>query len=676
MMLSFIMSLGSKITALPPVISLPINISPPSILISGETLTVVPGTWTNADSFTYSWKRDGVSVGTGTTYGLNPIDNDTEITVVETAINTDGSADTESAPFVPVEPVLAEVDETTGVLSLAPHLWLDAQVINTGDAAQYSSGVVRFDDSSGDNNDATQATLTNRPTVDNATINGHASKQRVIFDGVDNYLITPLTGAGFCDNPDGFEVHIHLNSIADGRPATNNYLMGTFNGTGNAKRFYISIDTLGQLNCFIGNLTDSFNGAQTNVAYFANGVIGPTYMRFKINFADNTIKIYAITPGLWNNLTIPLALKATVGSNGDITAINPANWDNTLPFFIGAVNASGSPSNYAGVNLVSLVITPLLTDGQANNLCNQITNFDHAMTGPNFVTVSIPNEITHIEYTNGEYRALSNFRLPTEVPTYLYKTSDFLINPFVEFGSNPVFNLPGSYSWMRSVAKIGSLFVGMYTDHQGGGGEDTGIATSPDDATAFEVWTDLGTAIENSADIPGSARAFGGPMRYDPDAGLYYMMVSVSYGPEVDESREYRIELWSSPNLTGGGTWSFVNIVVNNSGVSSGPNSGVVTAPGPWLFIDGNYYIFYLPFDNSTAIGTEMRMASSTNLLGPYTELGLVIEDHLNDGGNERMYFACMIEHHISGEDYLFYSMRRDQTPALYQVRRVKIMLP
>ena len=49
--------------------TVPVNTVAPAITGGGtttDTMTCAPGTWENADSFTYQWQRDGVNIGGAT----------------------------------------------------------------------------------------------------------------------------------------------------------------------------------------------------------------------------------------------------------------------------------------------------------------------------------------------------------------------------------------------------------------------------------------------------------------------------------------------------------------------------------------------------------------------------------------------------------------------------------
>ena len=82
----------------------PVNTVLPSITGTaevGQTLTVVPGTWTGypTPTKTYQWKRNGTPIGgaTGTTYVCVAADGGQALTVTETATNSVGSASATSA---------------------------------------------------------------------------------------------------------------------------------------------------------------------------------------------------------------------------------------------------------------------------------------------------------------------------------------------------------------------------------------------------------------------------------------------------------------------------------------------------------------------------------------------------------------------------------------------------
>jgi len=96
-------------TATASVTEAPSNISSPSIsggTVVGDALTVSAGTWsgTPSPSLTYQWVAGGVDISgaTATTFVLTSGQVDAEITVIETATNSAGSANTTSSSVGPV----------------------------------------------------------------------------------------------------------------------------------------------------------------------------------------------------------------------------------------------------------------------------------------------------------------------------------------------------------------------------------------------------------------------------------------------------------------------------------------------------------------------------------------------------------------------------------------------
>lgn len=65
----------------------------------GQTLTAFPGVWTQAATFTYVWKNEGVAIdgATASTYELQAGDQGDNITLTVTATNAAGSASATSA---------------------------------------------------------------------------------------------------------------------------------------------------------------------------------------------------------------------------------------------------------------------------------------------------------------------------------------------------------------------------------------------------------------------------------------------------------------------------------------------------------------------------------------------------------------------------------------------------
>ena len=79
----------------------PSNITPVEVngyVVTGQTLTLTPGTWNDADTLTYQWMRNGVAIAgqTGTTYTVIQADIEQDIQVEEVATNATASVPVES----------------------------------------------------------------------------------------------------------------------------------------------------------------------------------------------------------------------------------------------------------------------------------------------------------------------------------------------------------------------------------------------------------------------------------------------------------------------------------------------------------------------------------------------------------------------------------------------------
>jgi hypothetical protein len=86
----------------------PVNTVAPTLTITalpraGTTVTCSQGTWSNAVSYAYQWKRDGSSIGgaTASTYVLQSADLNTLVTCTVTATNASGSTAVTSNPVTP-----------------------------------------------------------------------------------------------------------------------------------------------------------------------------------------------------------------------------------------------------------------------------------------------------------------------------------------------------------------------------------------------------------------------------------------------------------------------------------------------------------------------------------------------------------------------------------------------
>jgi hypothetical protein len=85
---------------------LPVNTAAPAITgtaTTGQTLTCSNGTWTNADTYTYQWKRDGVAIGgaTANTRVLVMADEGHVLKCTVTAHNEQGTASADSGTRTP-----------------------------------------------------------------------------------------------------------------------------------------------------------------------------------------------------------------------------------------------------------------------------------------------------------------------------------------------------------------------------------------------------------------------------------------------------------------------------------------------------------------------------------------------------------------------------------------------
>lgn len=100
----------------PPVVDPPTS-GAPSIsgsAVVGQTLTCNPGTWTGSPTFTYSWRRDGSQVATGSTYAVVAADVGKAITCQVTGTNSAGNATATSAAVTPTAAPVVQAPANTG----------------------------------------------------------------------------------------------------------------------------------------------------------------------------------------------------------------------------------------------------------------------------------------------------------------------------------------------------------------------------------------------------------------------------------------------------------------------------------------------------------------------------------------------------------------------------------
>jgi hypothetical protein len=104
-----------------PATQAPVNTGAPAIqgtAAVGQQLTCTQGSWSNSPtSYSYSWRRDGSEIATGSQYTLVAADGGRSITCVVTASNGGGSASASSGAVTPPVPVSAPVNTTRPAIS-------------------------------------------------------------------------------------------------------------------------------------------------------------------------------------------------------------------------------------------------------------------------------------------------------------------------------------------------------------------------------------------------------------------------------------------------------------------------------------------------------------------------------------------------------------------------------
>lgn len=560
-------------------------------------------------------------------------------------------------------------------------VWLHSQDINIADTDEYDSGVKLWTDRL-NGLTAVQATATNRPTITTNTINGYTNKQRIVFDGADNFLQTNFTGSAFATNTNGFEIHLWIGGVADGIITTTRYFLGAQNPSGTDSRMTLFIPgNNGRINFSIGNeINNAFARASTSSNVFADGVNNKTYIRVRVDYVTDVISIYAIVPDadFINDITTPLALDA--GQTLPLSAITPGNFDLLHNIYIGALNSGGTATGFLGFDLMDILFTPLLSNDQANELCNYIVNFETEKVDSTDIT-STEGEVVYIDKIGSTYNVICrHFHTdpqPSDYPSDLFTSADLLDTATPNAG-NPVFDIGVIYSYFRAILKRNGTYIGVYTTKDEVMGvpvskqENVGIATSTD----LETWTDLGIVLDH--DALSLTRIFGGQIRYED--GFYYMLTQI---PEVDDDTndQYRIDLYSAPenDLT---DWTWVKTLVDNNGTSSGAMSQL--QPGAWFKYKGLWFLFFVDAFGGPASG--VRLATSPTIDGTYTVMdGYVMQDKwighpITPGGGSGEETNINF-HYIYDQEapnfYQFYNIR-DQSQALipHVVRRVPITLP
>jgi hypothetical protein len=266
----------------------------------------------------------------------------------------------------------AETSQTNFNIVIAYEQWLNSENVDTGEITEYNNGILLWQDKSTNNRDGAQSTEANRPLIETALINNYSNKQRAIFDGSTKWITTQIDGSQFATS--SFEVHLFISDITDGHPASTSFIFGAQDGT---SRLYLSVAMSGQIEATIGNLTDGQFKATTNDPLLSDGQSGKRYIRLKFDFEANQTSIYSIEPASNNTNDITTSLALDPAQDGDLTSYTPANYDQSDPIILGGCNVSATPGFFFACKIVDYVVTPKLTDTQANTLCNQLVNFNY-----------------------------------------------------------------------------------------------------------------------------------------------------------------------------------------------------------------------------------------------------------------------------------------------------------
>lgn len=165
-------------------VGIPVNSVAPAVTGTttvGSTLSCSNGTWSGSPSFTFQWKRDGVSIGgaTSNTYLLDALDETTSIKCTVGASNLAGAGT--STDSNTVGPITAAPDDLPGIFGAKLYAGWEARAITASD----NDALATWEDVSTNNRDLTQGTGANQPLY-KTNIDG--SEPAVRFDGSDDAL--------------------------------------------------------------------------------------------------------------------------------------------------------------------------------------------------------------------------------------------------------------------------------------------------------------------------------------------------------------------------------------------------------------------------------------------------------------------------------------------------------
>lgn len=162
----------------------------------GDTLTFTAASVSGWPTPTRTWQvyRDAAPVGSpqsGNTYVIVEADLGTDITVVQTETNSEGTDTATSAatsiPSAPASATAMRVRESSGNseadIPLAVDGYVDETALTTHTGAA-SGFVTNWHDQSGNDNDATQVTTTAQPRI----VNAGTVDEALVFDGSNDFL--------------------------------------------------------------------------------------------------------------------------------------------------------------------------------------------------------------------------------------------------------------------------------------------------------------------------------------------------------------------------------------------------------------------------------------------------------------------------------------------------------
>jgi hypothetical protein len=258
----------------------------------------------NPTGFSATGLPSGLSIDptTGAITGQTTAVGDHNITL--TASNLSGTSPSKNLILtVAPEKPLFETEPFDPVNLADLKLWLDAA--DTSTITHSSNAVSQWNDKSGNNNHAAQATTANKPTL---TTSGQNGKSVITFDGSDDYISS--TGLNVSQSYSIFLV-AKSDGTSSGSSGDRDYL---FDGIGsNSVRSLVALNNTGRVKMYAYNSAWADSGFNTPTGYFVLSVVFNTSSS---SLALNGTNVTGISVGN-SSLTNGIRIGANCNANND-----------------------------------------------------------------------------------------------------------------------------------------------------------------------------------------------------------------------------------------------------------------------------------------------------------------------------------------------------------------------